>query len=490
MRSYPIGTVLVSVLCLAVAGCGSSPDASVPPAEPPPAAGVWLHPGDDCQRAIDAHGEGETFRFAPGVYREQSLVPRRGQSFIGEPGAVLCGARVLDGARLDGGDWVFDGQTQQGQAHGETLPGYERVRHPEDLFIDGAPLRHVADRAQLAPGAWWFDYDADRIWLRDDPRGRMVEASATRLAFWGTADDVVVRGLVVERYANQAQVGAIGGQFRGRRWTVVECEVRLNHGLGVGMDDGWVLRDSDIHHNGQMGVGGNGSDLLVADNEIAFNNALGFMPGWEAGGTKWALTTRLTVRDNWCHDNRGPGLWTDIDNIDTLYERNRVERNANEGIVHEISYRAVIRDNLVVDNGWADPMGRAWLWNAGIGVHASLDVEVHGNELRGNFNGIVAIQQERGAGAHGPHLVANLWVHDNRVHQTGVAVPWYNGASGAVQDVGDTAIFTSRGNRWEGNQYWLGTNHHAFAWMNAWRRLDEWHGYGNDTDVVAPIWNG
>ena len=57
------------------------------------------------------------------------------------------------------------------------------------------------------------------------------------------------------------------------------------------------------------------------------------------------------MRDNHVHHNEGPGLWTDIDNIHTLYEGNLVEHNANVGIFHEISYDAVIRNNIVRDNG-------------------------------------------------------------------------------------------------------------------------------------------
>ena len=68
---------------------------------------------------------------------------------------------------------------------------------------------------------------------------------------------------------------------------------------------------------------------------------------WEAGGTKFARTRDLVVRRNFVHHNRGPGLWTDIDNVRTLYEANRVEDNGEAGILHEISYAAVIRNNVV-----------------------------------------------------------------------------------------------------------------------------------------------
>nr|MBA3710275.1 NPCBM/NEW2 domain-containing protein [Planctomycetota bacterium] len=393
---------------------------------------------------------------------------------------VLSGARLLTAFSRSGSLWVATGQTQQGQVYGEPQPGFDGATYPEDLFIDDRPLRHVTALAAVAPGSWYFDYAADAIYFADDPTGRTVETSVTRLAFWGTSGGVAIRNLRIEKYANQPQVGAIGGQFHGADWTIANCDVRLNHGLGIGMGDRGHAARNHVHDNGQMGIGGNGADLLVEGNEIDHNNFARINPGWEAGGTKWALTQRLIVRGNFSHHNGGPGLWTDTDNIDTLYENNRVEDNENEGIVHEISYRAVIRGNTVLRNGWGDWAGRGWLWNAGIGVHASPDVEVVGNTLRGNFNGIVGIQQGRGAGAYGPYLVQNLNVHDNLVVQETVPASGYLSASGIVQDVGDTAVFTSRNNRWTNDTYYLGQNSHPFAWMNDWRTDSEWRGFGQD----------
>ena len=110
---------------------------------------------------------------------------------------------------------------------------------------------------------------------------------------------------------------------------------------------------------------------LVQGNEIAYNNYLkGVSYGWEAGGTKFVKTRGLIVRSNYVHHNWGTGLWTDIDNINTLVEGNRVIGNANQGIFHEISYAAVIRNNTVQGNGFDRC---CWLMGAAILVAASPD---------------------------------------------------------------------------------------------------------------------
>jgi hypothetical protein len=107
--------------------------------------------------------------------------------------------------------------------------------------------------------------------------------------------------------------------------------------------------------------------VLIEGNEIAFGNwRFASDPGFESGGTKFVKTDSLIVRNNYVHDNGGPGIWTDIDNVHVLIENNRVEANAREGIVHEIGYSAVIRNNSVTGNGTGDPYrGQGWLWNAG-----------------------------------------------------------------------------------------------------------------------------
>lgn len=57
---------------------------------------------------------------------------------------------------------------------------------------------------------------------------------------------------------------------------------------------------------------------------------------------------------------------------------NVVERNRDVGIFHEISFKAVIRNNVVRHNGLGN---RGWFWQSDIVLAASQDVEVTGNKL-------------------------------------------------------------------------------------------------------------
>ncbi|HSJ71077.1 MAG TPA: right-handed parallel beta-helix repeat-containing protein [Acidimicrobiia bacterium] len=432
---------------------------------------ILLALGDDFASIVDAAPEGSEFIIGPGVHRLQEIEPRDGMTFEGRPGAVMNGAIELDSWTEDGpGVWRFDGISKTAFEHGECISGYEGCRLSQDVYMDDVMLWQVTARGDLGPGSWFWD--GDRILVADDPTSRRVELSLATHAFFGEASDITIRDLVIEKYAVPAQFGAIqserrGGGPHGRGWLVEDVELRLNHGAGVRMGDDTVLRRLFVHHNGQLGIAASGGDGgLVEDSEIASNNLAGFRWGWEAGGAKFKETTGLVVRRNVVRDNNGPGLWTDIDNDDTLYEDNVVTGNVGPGIFHEISYSAVIRNNTVRGNGHDSGV---WLWGAGILVAASSDTEVHGNIVEGNANGITLIQQDRGSGSLGPRIVRNVTVRDNVVS---------GGKSGAVQDIGDNSIFSAN-NTFLGNSY---SDVEGWAWDNSVRLgWSAWQGKGNDT---------
>ena len=282
-------------------------------------------------------------------------------------------------------------------------------------------------------------------------RGRVVELSILPYAFHGDVDNVTIQGLVIEKYAVLAQEGAIDSRrdredlIGGSDWVITDNSVRWNHGVGIAATTGAVVTDNRVYENGQLGVAAKGAGVTFERNEIYGNNTAGFSSGWEAGGSKFAYTSGLVVRDNFVHDNLGVGLWTDIDNIDTRYEGNRVIGNDRMGIFHEISYDAVITGNEVRNNGFGFD---AWLWGAGIAVSTSVNVEIYGNVVEGNADGIVAIEQDRSdaPASYGPLSLTNLAVYENVITGNG-------GWSGIGQDVGSNEVFTSANNRFYDNAF-------------------------------------
>ncbi|MBT8203244.1 MAG: hypothetical protein KJO87_08065, partial [Acidimicrobiia bacterium] len=98
---------------------------------------VAVLPGDDIQAAVDANPPGTTFLIRTGVHRNQSIRPKDGQVFVGEPGAVLNGSEVITGFAPDGPWWSAGGQTHPPLLSGHCEPGFPRCTHTNDLFVDG-----------------------------------------------------------------------------------------------------------------------------------------------------------------------------------------------------------------------------------------------------------------------------------------------------------------------------------------------------------------
>ncbi len=437
---------------------------------------VRLSPDLDVATVVAAHPEGTRFVFGAGVYRHVSISPRSDQVFEAEEGVVFTGSKVLTGFDSADGRWFVDGQSQQEWDHGECFSSHPRCRHPEDLFVDGELQTHVGSLDAVVPGSWFFDYDADRIYVGSDPTGSTIETSVTRQAFSSDADRVQIRGFTIERYANQAQHGVIDSRLdnrsdsdRGDGWIVEDNVIRQNHGTGIVVTDHGVVRGNQIIENGQLGITAYGRDVVVSGNTIAGNNTTGFDYGWEGGGSKFKRTTGLLIDGNVVHDNFGPGLWTDIDNINSTIQNNVVRDNAYIGIFHEISYDAVIRDNVVEGNGFHYTVD---LWGAGITVAASSDVEVTGNTVRNNAGGIVAIQQNRSdaPASFGAVEVNNLHVHDNLVEMN-------EGFTGLRQEIGDDSYYSSRNNVFESNQFVINDDG-QFYWDNRPMSLAEWLNLG------------
>ena len=344
-------------------------------------------PGTDIQALVRRSLDGTTFILLAGVHRRQSITPRDGMSFVGEPGAILDG--------------------------------------------------------ELATA---FAFRAD------------------------SGNNVTLRHLTIRRYAPPLQDGAIHA-YGADGWLVDSCDVLENTTGGIRMGNRMRITASRINDNGQIGILGSGDDILVEGNEIARNNARAeYDMYWEAGGTKFARTRDLVVRRNFVHHNHGPGLWTDIDNVRTLYDGNRVEDNAEAGIFHEISYAAVIRNNVIRRNGaGAAPVDG--VTGAGILIGVSRDVEVFDNTLSDNHNGIVAIQDARGAGAFGHYRLRNLFVLHNDVSM-------HAGVTGVVtrgaRRLFDRATYAALGNRFAGNRFDVSRAAVPFVWNG--RRLThvEW----------------
>ncbi len=479
---------------------------------------VCIAPGTDIQSVIDDNDPGTTYLLTAGTHRMQSFTPQSGDTFRGE---IIAGAKVamLDGSRHletwveDGDVWYHAGQTQGGDLTGaaeDCLSTYLVLcRYPEDLFLNGFLITRSATLMAMTEFQWFFDYAADRIYVGFDPTapGSTIETSVTRkvIATASGADNVTFKDLVIEQYAtpnNQAalQLGAssLGGEF----WVADNIEGRRNHSAAIWNDTNSTTRNGYFHHNGIAGLLGSGTNILVEDNEIAYNavaagfddldHPAGFDPYWTAGGTKWVVSTGLIVRRNYAHHNYGAGLWTDVDNLDCLYQNNISSDNLRSGIYHEVSYDCVIDGNTLERNGLEDTQWGNQVINCGIEILSSpgllsTGIEVKNNIVTDNWHGICVRDDTRNVGLddelggrcdEGCDLnVINVSVHNNTITQASSGTGGLSGFQDAESDGYD-----GDGNSFTFNTYCLsGSDTHFFSWDDDDTLTSgEWQATGND----------
>jgi hypothetical protein len=291
----------------------------------------------------------------------------------------------------------------------------------------------------------------------------------------------LIRNVTVEKYSSVAEMGAIQGKGA-PGWIVENCEVRLNSGAGIVIGAGGRVRGCNVHHNGQIGIAGQGKDILIENNRIWENNIHGFDFKWEAGGVKIVVSDGVVFRENHVHDNIGPGLWCDIDCRNVVYEGNLVERNHDAGIFHEISYKAIIRDNILRYNGFGH---RQWFWGPEILVAASQDVDVYGNTLTVAVGGcgIVLVDQSRPMKSGGKYKTRDNTVRSNQMHFEGAACA--GGASDAKPGDENFAIIRDGNNVFDRNVYRVSQTsgparfvwgHESFDWDGLRRKGVELNG--------------
>jgi parallel beta-helix repeat protein len=471
IRSAVVAGVLLSAGAGGLTAAASSASATT--------VGITVTLGQSIQAAVDANPAGSTFLLQPGIYRMQSIHAKTGDTFIGQSGTTLSGARLLSGWVQSGSKWTVGGQTQNQDFYGLCDSTHPMCNQPEDLFIAGRMVAPVATAAEVNAGTWFFDHSANTITVGTNPTGRTVETSVTPKAFSGLADNVTVKNMTIQMYASELQQGTVqagprpgGWADGGANWLLQDVVVKLNHGVGVAMGNGTVLKRVRTTANGNLGISGtSASGGKVIDSEIASNNTVGVNQTWSAGGAKWAGDyNNLLVQNTYVHDNIGPGLWADESDYNTTFINNTVTNNSAAGIFVEISYKALVAGNTITNNGLGEAPG--WLWGSGVQIAASTDVEVTGNTLQGNRNAISGIQQNRGSGTLGAHLLQNLNVHDNTVSLA-------SGGSGIVTDTGDTSIFTSMNNHFIHNTWSGSTVTWPFAWNNTWNTSSQWTATGN-----------
>lgn len=269
--------------------------------------------------ALAAAPTGATVEVGAGTYREGGLRIERPVVLEAAAGArpVITGAdRVTAWSRSDDGTWTSDEDMVRfcDVCTINADPAKEGMAaHPEQLWVDGKPLRQVATRAEVTAGTFYVDdpdpvtrstakdgtavfspkpHTGTRYVLGTDPSGHDVEIAQRARALTVAADDVTLRGLTIERFSplqvwsyQDPETGGLTGAVmvsvsgaRARIEDMVLSESAAGTALGLSGSDDSVVTGSTFRDNGADGLGVNGGDgAVIEGNSFEGNNTAGFL---------------------------------------------------------------------------------------------------------------------------------------------------------------------------------------------------------------------
>lgn len=355
-------------------------------------------------RALERVADGGTIVLRGGEYHERVTVPEgRRVTIQAHPDEEvwLDGSIPVGGWSRSGSVWVaawsvaFDSSpTYERGAPDGTEPGYRFVAparplaaHPDQVWLDGRPLRQVADPGPVAPGEFAVDAGAQQLMLGEDPTGREVRAAEFGRAITLEGDGSVVRGIGIRRYAPSVpSMGAL--VVDADRAVVRDVTVLDSSTTGVFATGSDVLLDRvTVARSGMIGVAANFADGLRATGLLlADNNTEGFEQAPVAGGMKITRSRDVRIEKSAIRDNAGHGIWLDQSVADTVIVASDVLGNAGHGVFVEISARVLLADLVVADNA-----------RIGVKINNTSEVELWASTVVRNGLGVAVHQDDRRA---------------------------------------------------------------------------------------------
>jgi mannuronan 5-epimerase len=374
------------------------------------------------KKAVDTVPAGSTIVLRGGVYRGTNVYVNKTLTFQAYPGEQIWikGSEVVSGWVQDGSAWRSDGwvpvsSMAPGGNTNSIDPAYPAADYPDQVFLDGVPLRQVLQMSDLGPGKFYVDHSVQKLWISDNPTGKIVEASSLDMAMFVAASNTKILGLAFMHYAPTINTPA-AVILNAPNIMVENCVFAFNAYAGLQVNGnvnnaslGYVIRTNDFVYNGARGLGGyapNGS--IIERNYIGYNNTEHFKIYWDAAGAKFAHAWYLVVRDNIFEGNLSKGFWCDWACYELKFVRNLARGNSGAGFYYELSQNAVIASNLVYNN------------QIGINATQSGDLAVWNNTISNNGSNIAvdsygAVDPVTGAtgDATAPGIVRNNVVKNN-----------------------------------------------------------------------------
>lgn len=261
--------------------------------------------------------------------------------------------------------------------------------------------------------------------------------SDNRFAFVGTSSTitgVTIEYLTIENFMPPGSQGAVNTNSNDN-WTIQHDTIENNlPGAAMMIGSNNTITHNCLTNNGEYAFNGfqdpsdpesspltsGPQNISMTNNEISFNNTCNWdaasdFPitspagcagagqsegcGCDGGGKFWAADT-VTFNDNYVHDNYSVGMWADTNNTGFDVEGNYFSNNLGEGIIYEISYNALIKNNTFIDNANGGgpqnpgfPDGAIYISESGgdsrVPGFSSGSLDITNNVFTDNWSGVV-----------------------------------------------------------------------------------------------------
>jgi parallel beta-helix repeat protein len=239
------------------------------------------------------------------------------------------------------------------------------------VFVDGRLLQSAGWAGELDANSFYIDYETGYIYLRQDPKDRLIEITAYDGALIRTIGEThgktsdgkgpVIRGLTFTQYAYRAlevegrePVGPADPATFGKDVVGTTLEdVTITHCsrvAGYFRGDRFTLRHCLISDTSTEGIYIVGSaDCLLEKNIFARNNVEKITGYFPSAVKIFNQSYRVTCRDNLVIDQpNSNGIWWDVGNVDGVFVNNWVE-GCIDGFFFEISKGAICAGNVFVN---------------------------------------------------------------------------------------------------------------------------------------------
>lgn len=359
----------------------------------PPGGAVSISPGTNIQTVINANPAGTTYGLLAGTHLiTASLVPKTGDTFVGEYGAIL-----------DASGW-------------STSDGEAGVFRAVNNNIDNVTIRNL----------------------------RIINGPQYGINAYFSSSGWIVEYSEISGFLNGVSLG-IGGILRNswvhHNFGVFNDPNVANRGGGYTFNasQGAQVIDNEISYNGQEQkfiygtIGGFNQDLYIARNYVHHNLGDGL---WLDGDGANSI-----IEDNICDDNGRTGITIEIGTT-IIVRTNTCRRNGEEGILISATRDSQVYSNIVQDNGGGIALFLDFSRLAETYPYWTIDLsgnDISSNVIRSNApSRFLALLTFTGSGTQTPYLnntKDNQYINNTYVVPSSLTSNWFvwNGAKSFTQ---------------------------------------------------------